>query len=272
MCDESTKTTHCNYIYVTSNLATNQQLIDSLHETFESYKNEFNGTNLEFESNIITKFDGSTFGYGYLWVKDKKLYYMLLGKNFDGSDLYIEEDDESWKPDPKIIEEKNKLIYEFQGDKSWYQISELEDELDKKLIRPKIKKVIQSPISQIKFKYNESQRKLDPTKTEDVFTFSPAVIRNKYDDNYSTNKLFSPVVNKNITENDLRKIFCKYSTSLSKNSNLYPIITIDNKKSHNQVTIKFDSTTNDGLFALLMTKKITISGHTIYFDYYKFKN
>jgi hypothetical protein len=268
MSDEINKMIHRNYIYVQSHLATNKQITEALNKTFIKYESELEGISKEFEANIITKPDGTTYGYGYLWVRDEKLYYMLLGKNKDGSELYIEEEDENWKPDPKVIEERQKLMYGTIENKSWYEIMIMEEELDEKLKRPKIKKVVTSPISQVKYEYNEIQKKIDTTKSEDNFIFSQAIIRRK-EDNYITYKLFSPIVNKNVTEDDLRKVFCKFSTSNYKNGEFYPQITIDKKRQNNTVTIKFDPMTNDGLFALLMTRKIVIRDNVVYFDYFK---
>jgi hypothetical protein len=262
------KMNHNHYIYVESGLATNSQLIESINRTFEIYSKELEEINKDYQCNIISKSDGSTYGYGYMWVRDEKLFYILLGKNKDGTDLIIEEDDPDWKPDPKILEEKQRIQYGIPANISWYDIMIYEEELENKLKPSKRKRIITSPISNIEFEYNENQKKIDASKSKDYFKFLPAVIRRR-DETQVANKLFSPVVPKNITENDLRKIFKRYSFSTFKNKELYPIITIEKKRQHNVATITFDPLTNDGLFALLMTRKIVINESIIYFDYYK---
>jgi len=269
---------HTNFLYVETGIATNDQLINSLTSSFTSNKNLLKNISLKFQTNIITKNDGTTFGYGYLWVEDVKLYNILIGKNEDGSDRVTIIDDSTWNPDPIIIKQKQDWIkYGIPKGMSWYDATEREEYLDKLLEPPKIKINLPPLLKIIPFTYTEEQKKKDPSKTTDNFVFHPATISPK-EDIISTHRIFCPFVPKNLSEKDFRNIFEKFSTSHKTNitdsngkkTSTYPTISIDKKKQTPTAIISFDPSTYDALFALLMTRKTNLPGiSTLYFDHFK---
>jgi hypothetical protein len=275
----TTRYSHTHFLYVQTGIATNEQLVNSLTSSFSLNKNLLKNISLKFQTNIVTKNDGTTFGYGYLWVEDVKLYYILIGKNEDGSDRVNIVNDSSWIPDPNIVKQKQDWVkYGIPPGMSWYDATEKEDYLDSLLEPPKIK-VNLPPLFTIQpFTYTEEQMKKDPSKTKDNFVFYPATISPK-EDIISTYRIFCPFVPKNLTEKDFRNIFEKFSTSHHKIHNTdstgtktstYPTISIDKKKQTSTAIISFDPTTFDALFALLMTRKTNIPGiGTLYFDHFK---
>lgn len=276
----TTRYHHTHFLYVETGIATNEQLINSLTSTFSSHKSLLKNISLQFQTNIVTKNDGTTFGYGYLWVEDVKLYNILTGKNEDGSERITLVNDSSWKPDPLIIKQKQDWIqFGIPKGMSWYDATEKEEYLDKMLEPPQIK-INLPPLLQINpFKYTDSQKLKDPSKTSDNFVFHPATISPK-EDSISTYKIFCPFVPKNLTEKDFNNIFDKFSTSQHKVSipdhtgkriqSSYPTISIDRKKQTHTAIITFDPTSYDALFALLMTRKLILPGVcTLYFDHFK---
>jgi hypothetical protein len=270
------------YIYVESKLASNKQLEDCLTSCFEKNKHLLKNINLNHQINIITKQDGTTFGYGYIWVQDKKLYHLLLGKNEDGSERIIEEDDENWSPDSSVQEQyKNWITKGIPQGMSWFDCTEIEDDFLRKLTPPKTKKFLPPLIIVPPFNYDDQQKLNDQTKKSDSFIFKPASISSK-DTSVITHKLFCPSLPSDVSESILKNIFDKFSTSTTKvsindngkkiNDLSYPIITIEKKKNTIAI-ISFDPNTNDGLFALLMTRKVYIPNiGFVYFDYYRDKS
>lgn len=276
----TTRYHHNHFLYVETGIATNDQLINSLTSSFASNKSLLKNISLKFQTNIVTKNDGTTFGYGYLWVEDIKLYNILIGKNEDGSERVSIVDDSSWKPDPSIIKQKQDLIkFGIPKGMSWYDATEKEDYLDKMLESPKIKINLPPLLIINPFIYTDIQKLKDPSKTSHNFVFHPATIAPK-DDIISTYKIFCPFVPKNLSEKDFKNIFEKFSTSKTiisipdingkRIQTSYPIISIDRKKQTHTAIISFDPSTYDALFALLMTRKFILPGScTLYFDHFK---
>jgi hypothetical protein len=247
--------TNDHFLYVESGTATNDQLISELTKAITNYLSIFpKSCSPKFKCNIITKHDGSTYGYGYIWVEDIRLARVLLGLNTDGSQRIEEKEDELWIPDPSIQQNYSEWLQLPLLGKSWVEIAEVEEEYQRLLTRPTIKTPL-PPLIQLP-----------------GFTIQKASVSEK-DSNVSTHKLFCTCLPLDITEKDVREVFEPYSTSKSqrKGSHRYPEICIDTKKNSATVLVTYDPNTYDGLFAILMTKRIVIKGHTIYFDYFKTK-
>lgn len=260
------------FIYVESGTSTNEELIKSLTEAISLLPQEYNYIKTKFKVNIITKADGSTYGYGYIWFEDPQLVNILLGLNVDGSERYEKVEEEGWKPDPSI--EKDYLEWlnlPLPYGSSWVEVVEIEDKY-KELLTPPFTKIPLPPIIKLSCYRN------DPNN---IYILKRATISEK-EHNISTNKLFCSKVPKDVTEKDLYEIFSQYSTSKSKTKDSktlkYPKVNIETntfknnqgkKVTNTSAIITFDPLTYDGMFSLLMTKRLNINNNVLYFDYYR---
>lgn len=260
------------FIYVESGTSSNEELHKCLTEAISLLPPEFSYIKRKFKVNIITKADGSTYGYGYIWFEDPQLVNILLGLNPDSSERYNKLMDESWQPDPAIEKEYSEwLNLPLHYGSSWADVAEIEDRYKQLLSRP-FTKVPLSPILTLSYYRNDPNNK---------YVLKRASISEK-EHNISTNKLFCSKVPKEVTERDLYHIFLPFSTSKStvKESKAlkYPKISIETntfknnqgkKVTNTTAIITFDPLTYDGMFSLLMTKRLSINNNILYFDYYR---
>lgn len=207
----------------------------------------------EIKVNLIVNKNGEYYGFGYVRVSNEEVYWMLLGRNPDGTERVIEYLDPAWTP-PSIKEVDHTEM-------SWFEIAQEED----KHIHPVIREDL-GPLMIIPgYKYDTTQYKhlqemaiidrKDPDKvpTMGYFEFSRAYTRD-IDAGKIPNVLYAKQIPDWIPAAAFKNIFKIYSTF---NSN-YPIINIDNKKEGKVVYITFDNGTRDAAFCLLMTRKVRI--------------
>ena len=250
--------TNDHFLYVESGTATNDQLISCLTEAIQKYLvSKPKSFSPKFKSNIITKHDGTTYGYGYVWVEDLKLSNILIGLNPDGSKRVKEIEDTDWVADSNVEKEYHEWLSLPLVGKSWVEIADIEDEFQAKLTRPKL------------------YQPLEPLIVLEGFKMLKASVSEK-ESHITTNKLFCSSVHSDIHEKDIKEVFEPFSTSKSmkkgsSNQHRYPEIGLETKKGSSTVLVTFDPSTNDGMFALLMTRRVLIKGHTLYFDYFKSK-
>jgi hypothetical protein len=236
-------------IFCDSGVATPQQIKQSLEKAIEQAEKILGyKTNCKFRINLITK-EGAYYGIGYIYITCPKIYWMLLGKNPDGTDRYEEILDPDWKP-PKRDNNRNQII------SSWSDMVEEKE----KFIHPKIKKTLKPLINIPKYKYNDGQLEhlkelQEKTKIPELGFFE---ISRAYAVEPPENTLKYRLCARNIQNwipiEAFQQIFSFYSHSES-----YPKINfIDSKKGGRIVFISFNPKSDDALFALLMTKKLSI--------------
>ena len=97
-------------------------------------------TNCKFRVNLIMDKEGKYFGFGYVTVSDPKIYWMLLGRNPDGSERVEEYPDPNWVPPSSNTSSSNtpssnapssnsssSTIQQDNKNKSWYELTQEED-------------------------------------------------------------------------------------------------------------------------------------------------
>jgi hypothetical protein len=135
--------------------------------------------------NLIVNKNGDYYGFGYIHVSREDVYWMLLGKNSDGTDRTLEYLDPDWVapiPKTKLTDEEE---HERYSKMKWYEIAEEED----KYVHPTIRKVL-SPLMPVPgYRYDDVQYRhhqeiakkdgKDPTKVPKIgyFEFSRAYAR-----------------------------------------------------------------------------------------------
>ena len=247
--------------------------------------------------NLIVNKNGDYYGFGYIHVSMENVYWMLLGKNPDGTERVLEYLDPNWTaPSPKKLTEEEEL--EKYSNMKWYEIAEEED----KYVHPTIREVLPPLIEIPGYEYDEMQYRhhqeiarrenKDPSKVPKMgyFEFSRAYARD-VDPGKMPHVLCARQVPDWIPGIAFKQIFRDYASdnttsvlvSSSKprasatpvnndvsedtddeNDNeyydTYPIVRIlDSKKDSGRIVfITFDPETKDAIFALLMTRKVHI--------------
>ena len=244
--------------------------------------------------NLIVNKNGDYYGFGYIHVSKEEVYWMLLGKNPDGTDRVLEYLDPEWLPPlpkPKLTEEEEQERY---SNMKWYEIAEEED----KYVHPVIKQVLKPLMTVPGYKYDEMQYKhlqeialekeKDPTKVPEMgyFELSRAYARD-VELGKMTNVLCARQVPEWIPSIAFKSIFKGYASDpttkiLQKKStdqrkqqgegdgdagrvpedvyDSYPFVSlIEGKKDGGKIVfVTFEPDTRDAIFALLMTRKVHI--------------
>ena len=142
-------------------------------------------TSCKIRVNLIVNKNGDYYGFGYIHVSREDVYWMLLGKNTDGTDRVLEYLDPNWVPPlpkAKLTDEEEQEIY---SNMKWYEIAEEED----KYVHPTIRQVLKPLMVVPGYEYDEMQYRhhqeiakkdgKDPTKVPRTgyFEFSRAYAR-----------------------------------------------------------------------------------------------
>ena len=105
--------------------------------------------------NLIVNKNGDYYGFGYIHISNEEVYWMLLGKNPDGTDRVLEYLDPIWvppQPKPVLSEEEERERY---SSMKWYEIAEEED----KYVHPVIKQVLEPLMVIPGYRYDDMQYK-----------------------------------------------------------------------------------------------------------------
>lgn len=249
-------------LHVLTGVARKDQLIKVLGEAIEQAEEILGrSTNCQYKVNILLTKNGEYYGYGYIYVSSEEIYWMLLGKNPDGSERIEEYPDPNWvKPE---VDKSN----EINTGKSWFDFVEEEDAYIRPMIKNQLEPLIQIP----GYEYDEDQyihlqnlAKNNPQESSDVPKMGYFVISRGFarDAEYGkiNNVLCCRAVPDWIPMNILKNIFSMYS-----DNDEYPIISHINGRKYKKtkiVFIKFDPSTKNAQFALLMTRKLRIKHPT----------
>jgi len=268
-------------LFVESGVANNSQVGECLKKAIlDAEKVLGYKTNCKFKVNLIVDKDGKYFGFGYIRVSDPKIYWMLLGRNPDGSERVEEHLDPNWKPPVNTNDGLSfEQILEKNKNKSWFEIAQEEDSY----IQPKIKINLSPLITIPGFEYDDEQ--IAHLKELAIEKGEPNAVIPKYgyfelsrayasfpDSNFLKNRLCARNVPEWIPEEAFKTIFSSYVSEEYKGktgkirignkeiSDTYPIINfVDAKNKGGRIVfVTFPPETNDAIFALLMTKKTRV--------------
>ena len=234
-------------LYIDSGVATKEQISKCLQIAIQNAE-EILGkeSRCKYKVNLLVNKDGEYFGYGYIWISSSEIYWMLLGRNPDGTERIEEFPDPDWKPperEKETVETKN-----------WFDIVEQEDSF----VQPTVQKKLPPLVTLSGYPYNKEQiehlKELDgEVPKEGFFEISrgyaidspPGTMRNR---------LCARNIPDWIPVEAFKSIFSFYVQDGD-----YPMVNFVNpKKGGKIVFITFDPSKTDALFTLLMTKKTTI--------------
>ena len=226
--------------------------------------------NCNIKVNLIVNKNGEYYGFGYVRVSDERVYWMLLGRNPDGSERVIEYPDPNWVPPStqNTFEEDQEKFTEM----SWYEIAQEEDKHIQPIIREDLGPLMVIPGYEYDAKQYQHLQEVavktgkDPSKvpTMGYFEFSRAYSRD-VEKGKEPNVLCARQVPDWIPSVAFKNIFSIYTTTTGTTSGnnseeRYPIVTLTNSKKEagRTVLVTFDPATKDAIFALLMTRKVRI--------------
>lgn len=263
-------------LYVKSGVAYNSQLLDCMKRAIENVSQLLNRTiKCQYQANLIVGRNGKYYGYGYMFVTNPEVYYMLIGKNPDGTDRVAYDADINWKVPDKPLETS---LAEIPTHGSWADMTEEEERITELYTCPKIKRELPPLMELPGYDYDEEQSEhlrqvaltegnTDPIPRKGYFQISPASVRD-VDERFCPNVLCSRDIPTWMSEFYLKQQFSPYAsdrvTSVTRKikrkiiMDTYPFVTINDSR----VTfITFNPATRDAQFALLMTKKMTLTSN-----------
>lgn len=260
-------------LYVETGIAT----VDQIKQSFRSAIEKLN-IPCKLKINLVSNKNGSC-GFAYIWVTSSKVFFSLIGKNFDGTELCELIDDPNWEKPEKTYEEMIKSC-EDKKDLTKWSNSDDDEDIKKLFIPNKIKKKLPPLVEVPGYKYNDEQleylkiRSKEKKKDEKLVTISEYgyfEIGPSYmpvlDENLSPNILIAKKVPEWITYEIMKKILYDYvtdSTTLYKCSygklkkDTYPHINFIGDKKIRSIFVTFSPYTEDGKFALLFLRKLRI--------------
>lgn len=213
--------------------------------------------NCQFEINVVTNKENKKYGHTYAWVSDKRVYYALIGKNFDGSERIEYVPDENWK-EPEI--DYSEAFSESNG--NWAE----ESEIDSLYERPNIGIKLEPLVSLPAIKYTQEQEKEIEYKSKYGFLEVFEVKLTKKSE--KLNNIFSNNIPHWVDEKLIYDYFKKYNKDpiiyqdkKSKKNFNYPIVKIKNKKDNKRYCIIYFSPLNKNTasFLINITKRVTIT-------------
>lgn len=237
-----------NTLYVDTGVATTGQLSECIQgaiQNAEAYLGR--STNCRYKVNLLVSRDGAYFGYGFVWVSSTEVYWLLLGRNPDGTERYEEYPDPDWQPPTSPVA---------RSGNNWIDIVEEEDRQTQPIIRKELPALVEIP----GYRYNPEQlahlqelAEGNPVPETGFFVVSrayaldapPGTLRHR---------LCARRVPEWIPIEAFKSIF-KFRTTNTE----YPKVNfVNSKKGGRIVFINFDPKTKDGIFTLLMTRKTII--------------
>jgi hypothetical protein len=279
---------------VESGVATQEQVAECMKKAIADAEKILKVKNsCKFKVNLIVDKEGKYFGFGYIRVSNPKVYWMLLGKNPDGSERVEEKLDPNWKmpenPNANLTFDE---ILEKNRNKTWYDISKEEEQF----VQPKIKVVLPPLVTIPGFHYDKDQiahlkdlaredaeneneegeqeeGELTLKEVPDIGYFE---ISRAYASDPEPGMLKNRLCARNVPDwipvEAFKGIFSFYVSNESKKdkatirvgnkeiTDTYPIVNyVESKNGGRIVFITFDPNTKDAIFALLMTKKTHIT-------------
>lgn len=240
-------------ILLYSKFASKSQILNVLLKCQQKYnrdiKSEFDPPNDEIHINVVVNKDYHPIGISYIWVSSQGFYNILLGKNLDGSDR------------TELIRDYDPEDEKYQNMLDWSDIVDFED--DNSHVE-----ILEPLINIPKITLTDDQYKLAINLTKDTeyireIELEPkAAFVSEPEDGKNSFELCCSNCPVWITQKQLVDIFKRY-IPVDRRSDGYPKVSIRNpyqKKrfKYKIAIVKFDPSTRDAQFALLMTKKINM--------------
>lgn len=244
------------YLFIHSGILEKDQIeacfLSGLKYLQENYDETFKDCKIEI--NVVMNKNNEKYGHTYGWVSDKRFYYALIGKNFDGTERFELVPDEEWT-------EPEKDFSEAMGESSgnWGD----DDEIENLYERPNIKVPLEPILSLPAIKYTEEQKKMIENKSEFGFLEVYEVKLSKKSE--KMNSIFSNNIPDWVDENILHNYFKKYNTDpiiyQDKKTNKrfqYPLVKIKSKKESQRYCMVYFSPMNPNTasFLINMAKRI----------------
>ena len=212
---------------INSAVATNEQLVASVNSSFKAYCTKYKKSlDCTYQINWVTDKFGKPLGFGYLWLSNPEVYYMLLGQNPDGTERMEYQKDPKWQAPEKPLDD---ALAEVQHTStSWADWADDDDAIEQQYICPTIKKQLPPLMTLPKFAYTASQKlavkQLQEAAKEDTLTpeegcltdpnngtFLIKAARVKdVEEKYKHNMLFCGDVPSSVKAEDLKRMFTQY--------------------------------------------------------------
>lgn len=263
--------TNPHFLYLHTSIATQSQVYDYVQRCIGRFE-EFLGEKLNREIivNTVTKYDGTPLKHSYVWCRSVEVVNLLLNRTKEGVDR-VEE-----IPDPEHdTEQDEKNLMEFfmrptPLDCSWVDLVDEEEYLISKTVKRKIEIPMKPLVEFGNVELTPEQKMKYPDMNEIQIKFFRLSIPIR--PGFISNKLFANHVSKDVTEQQIRKYFEPYASEKKNihDKRTYPMIHIDRKSNPTSVTITYQPLSCDGVFALVMNKRLFLSEKcTLNFDLYR---
>lgn len=181
--------------------------------------------------NVVENKDGMKYGHTYAWVSEPKIYYALIGKNFDGTDRVKRVPDENWMPPEKPYEE---ALEEAEESSNWGLLGEVEEMYRRPMVKVELEPLVVPP----GIKYSEEQKK--KLETEENFGFIeiyPARITIRSEEN-KINSIYSSCIPSWVTQDILYEFFNKFN----KDTNIHMCPKTKKKFSYPKISVSKNKT------------------------------
>lgn len=249
------------FLYLHTSIATQSQVFDYLQRALDALE-KYYGKKFDREMlvNTVFKYDGTPLKHSYVWCKSVETANVLLNRTPDGQERCEEveiEDDDTREAEKRLSDFMN---HSHPYGTSWVALVQEEEKLTNAIKRNKIKRSLSPVVDFGSISLNEEQinKYKDQYENIQVKIFSAAVPRRP---GYSTNRLFAYHHFRDLDENQIRKHFERYNTHKKDphDKKVYPSIYIDRRNSPTYITVSYHPSSTDGVFALLMNKKLYLS-------------
>jgi hypothetical protein len=275
-------------IFIKTGFASTEQIHEMFAASLEQYQLVNNLPNFPctFIVNRVENRDGETLGMSFVHVSNPEVYYMLLGKNPDGSDRVEYYDDPDWIPKENQEPLPISPTFEVRATltTSWSEMMEEEEKYERQVqaqknqkICPKIPRALEPLMRLPPVVYTPEQMKIRYQMAGETYSDTTSKLRMipESEDFFAIPALLQPIspeltpnilkcrgVPEGITERDLKDSFTPYvsdSTSIQirtvqrvRIQDTYPFVSISDNRT---AFVTFDPETNDAGFALFMKKK-----------------
>lgn len=215
-------------------------------------------------------------GVAYVFFDKTETYYIMLGKNVDGEDFFDEVPNPEYEEWQKNEDDFLNAPLDLSSSVSWSDASDAPPKTIKSFIEGPL---IEFPI----IKLDDSQLRIGNV-SEIKINIRNCVVYEP-EETCDRNTLFACNVSSEITDKDIALFFKRFVTSTIFKE---PKVTLVKQKSatslkdddwrstsqktkketySNKVFVKFDSDTNDAMFAFIMARKCKIRGKDLCFKY-----
>lgn len=275
-------------LYIKCDSATTEQITKALHQAVSKYCENYGvKISCSFKVSRIETRNGDPHGVAFVYVTNPEVYYMLLGKNPDGTDRIEYRDDPTWAPpsDDMLTNDSgwSMISPPLTGGNWCDMVEEEEQEFCMPMVCPKI--AVQLPPLMALPPYELTDQQLEAKRQQIIDTnagkegFNPdlvtlpreayfnvdAAICKPVEAKYMPNILKAVGVDDWVTKDDLKVLFAPFAhdhTTMHervvkghRSNEAYPFVNINEDR---VAFIIFDPATHDAQFALHMMKKTTV--------------